>query len=66
MRLWAKLCLACCLLSAFAGGRAGGQHKDDRIFATPADAQISPPEKLAYLVATYAGADVRDKRPDSQ
>ena len=41
---------------------SGHQHKDDRIFATPADAIKSPPEKLAYVVATYAGTDV--KKPD--
>src|SRR5215470_13718586 len=62
MRLGAILCLVSCLLTAFAGGLASGQHKDDRIFATPADAQKSSPEKLAYVVATYAGTDV--KKPD--
>jgi selenium-binding protein 1 len=62
MRLCAILCLASCLLTAFAGGLASGQDKDVRIFATPADAQKSPPEKLAYVVATYAGTDV--KKPD--
>jgi len=35
---------------------------DDRTFATPADARKSPPEKLAYVVATYAGTEVR--QPD--
>jgi selenium-binding protein 1 len=50
------------LLTAFAGGLASEQHKDDRIFASPADAQKSPPEKLAYVVATYGGTDV--KKPD--
>jgi selenium-binding protein 1 len=62
MRHSAILCLGLCLLTAFAGGLASEQHKDDRIFATPADAQKSPPEKLAYVVATYAGTDV--KKPD--
>src|SRR5215472_6215245 len=62
MRLSAILCLAPCLVTTFAGGFASGQHEDDRIFATPADAQKSPPEKLAYVVATYAGTDVR--KPD--
>src|ERR1051325_2030638 len=33
-------------------------HKDERIFATPAEARKSPAEKLAYVVATYAGTDV--------
>jgi selenium-binding protein 1 len=49
-------------LTALAGGLASGEHKDDRIFATPAEARKSPPEKLAYVVATYAGTDV--KKPD--
>ena len=35
---------------------------DGRTFATPADARKSPPETLAYVVATYAGTDV--KKPD--
>jgi selenium-binding protein 1 len=35
---------------------------DDRTFATPADARKSPPEKLAYVVATYAGTDAN--KPD--
>jgi selenium-binding protein 1 len=35
---------------------------EDRTFATPADARKSPPEKLAYVVATYAGTEVR--QPD--
>lgn len=34
----------------------------DRTFATPADAIKSPPEKLAYVVAVYAGTAV--KKPD--
>ena len=62
MRLSAILCLASCLLTALMGGLASGQHKDERIFATPADAQKSSPEKLAYVVATYGGTDV--KKPD--
>jgi selenium-binding protein 1 len=41
---------------------AGQQHDHDRIFATPADARKSAPEKLAYVVATYAGTDI--KQPD--
>src|SRR5215207_1764207 len=41
----------------------GHEAKDDgRTFATPADARKSPPEKLAYVVATYAGTGV--KKPD--
>src|SRR5438477_4420757 len=35
---------------------------EERTFATPADARKSPPEKLAYVVATYAGTEV--KKPD--
>ncbi len=34
----------------------------DRTFATPADARKSPPETLAYVVATYAGTSVN--KPD--
>lgn len=46
------------------GGRAqtGEKQDKDRIFATPADARKSPAEKLAYVVCTYAGTDVR--KPD--
>jgi selenium-binding protein 1 len=62
MRLCSILFLGSCLLTGFACGLASGQHKDQRIFATPADAQKSPPEKLAYVVATYGGTDV--KAPD--
>ena len=50
--------LTCSMLFALADKQAGG----DRIFPTPADALKSPPEKLAYVVATYAGTDV--KKPD--
>jgi selenium-binding protein 1 len=35
---------------------------DTRTFASPADARKSPPEELAYVVATYAGTEVR--KPD--
>src|SRR6516162_3958755 len=62
MRLAAILGLASGLLTALAVGLASGEHRDERIFATPADARKSPPEKLAYVVATYAGTDV--KKPD--
>jgi selenium-binding protein 1 len=47
------------------GGRrlmAGHAPHDDRVFASPAEARKSPPEKIAYVVATYAGTDVR--KPD--
>ncbi len=33
---------------------AAEQHTDERIFASPAEARKSPPEKLAYVTATYA------------
>lgn len=62
MRLPAFLALTCCLLTAFGAALANEQHNNDRIFATPADAQKSRPEKLAYVVATYGGTDV--KKPD--
>ncbi len=59
--------LSICLLlftrtTAFPTG--GHQHDANhaRIFATPADARKSPPEKLAYVVATYAGTGI--KKPD--
>src|SRR5262245_25910092 len=35
---------------------------EERTFATPADARKSPPETLAYVVATYAGTGV--SKPD--
>jgi selenium-binding protein 1 len=47
------------------GGRRLPAHDgpaEDRIFASPAAARKSPPEKLAYVVATYAGTDTR--QPD--
>jgi selenium-binding protein 1 len=44
------------------GLTADEPRTEDRTFATPADARKSPPETLAYVVATYAGTDVR--RPD--
>src|SRR5947209_7105420 len=40
----------------------GEKQTQDRIFRTPADARKSPAEKLAYVVATYAGTNV--KKPD--
>src|SRR5579872_2563914 len=44
-------------------GVAAEEPKDDpRTFATPADARKSPPEPLAYVVATYVGTSV--KEPD--
>jgi hypothetical protein len=50
------------VLTALAGDFASGRDKHDRIVATPAEAQKSPPEKLAYVVATYGGTDVQ--KPD--
>ena len=38
------------------------QQEKDRIFPTPAAAIKSPPEKLAYVVATYSGTGL--KKPD--
>ncbi len=38
------------------------QVDDLRTFATPSKAQESPPEKLAYVVATYAGTGIQ--KPD--
>jgi selenium-binding protein 1 len=43
-------------------GAAAEPTDDPRTFATPADARKSPPETLAYVVATYAGTPV--KEPD--
>ncbi len=40
----------------------GGDKADDRMFASPAEARKSPPEKLAYVVCTYAGTGTR--QPD--
>jgi selenium-binding protein 1 len=49
--------LTCSMLLALTNKQAG-----DRIFPSPADARKSPPEKLAYVVATYAGTNI--KKPD--
>lgn len=35
------------------------RDEDLRIFASPAKARESPPEKLAYIVALYAGTEIR-------
>jgi selenium-binding protein 1 len=37
---------------------AGDAPAEERTFATPANARKSPPEKLAYVVATYVGTGV--------
>src|ERR1051325_5285032 len=54
--------LVCLLLSAGSKGQPTAHQHGDRIFPSPADARKSPPEKLAYVVATYAGTGI--KRPD--
>jgi selenium-binding protein 1 len=41
---------------------ARGSAEESRTFANPAEAQKSPPEKLAYVVALYPGTGV--KQPD--
>jgi selenium-binding protein 1 len=47
---------------AGAGGMTGEHQHSERIFATLAEARKSPPEKLAYVVATYSETGV--KQPD--
>jgi selenium-binding protein 1 len=47
---------------SFVLSAAGQQHDMDRIFPTPESARKSPPEKLAYVVATYSGTGL--KNPD--
>ena len=56
--------LALAIFALLGGGALlTAQHQDhERIFATPADAIKSPPEKLAYVVAIYAGTE--PKKPD--
>ena len=53
--------LALALFALLGGGAfLTAQHQDHaRIFPTPADAINSPPEKLAYVVATYAGTETK-------
>ena len=50
------------LLGVAQGLPGSGQKQGDRIFPTPGDARKSPAEKLAYVVATYAGTNI--KKPD--
>ncbi|MEI7686068.1 MAG: selenium-binding family protein [Planctomycetota bacterium] len=52
------------LAAVIALGSPGRPHgeQNDRIFATLGEARKSPPEKLAYVVATYAGTGL--KKPD--
>jgi len=56
--------LGVCLTPLAVGGLMGGDPQEEvgRCYASPLEASKSPPEKLAYVVATYAGTD-RDK-PD--
>jgi selenium-binding protein 1 len=44
------------------GLMADTPKEKDRTFATPAEARKSPPEEIAYVVATYAGTEIR--KPD--
>src|SRR4051812_30525346 len=64
MRRHLILALAGCLLILGNLHLSIGQepHKHDRIFGSVVEARKSPAEKLAYVVATYAGTDVR--KPD--
>jgi selenium-binding protein 1 len=54
--------LAASALFSGAAFLIGQPAADERIFPTPAAAIRSPPEKLAYVVATYAGTERR--KPD--
>src|SRR5262245_33747725 len=52
-----------CLTLLAAGGLSAGEPPGKgRIYASPLDASKSPPEKLAYVVATYAGTE--RQKPD--
>jgi selenium-binding protein 1 len=52
----------CPTLLAVRGLSAGEPPEKGRIYASPLEASKSPPEKLAYVVATYAGTERR--KPD--
>jgi methanethiol oxidase len=52
----------CLTLLAVSGLSAGEPPEKGRIYASPVDASKSPPEKLAYVVATYAGTE--RQKPD--
>jgi selenium-binding protein 1 len=54
--------LAFLAIASFVAAHAFADGDHERIFSTPAEAVKSPPETLAYVVATYVGTDV--KRPD--
>ena len=55
--------LALALFALFGGALLTAQQPEhERIFPTPADAIKSPQEKLAYVVATYAGT--KTQKPD--
>jgi selenium-binding protein 1 len=52
----------CLRLFVVTGLSAGEPPEKGRIYSSPSDAGNSPPEKLAYVVATYAGTERR--KPD--
>jgi methanethiol oxidase len=61
MRTLATL-LAVTAVASLLAGADGPRPGKERIFPTPGDAHKSPPEKLAYVVATYAGTGI--EKPD--
>lgn len=61
-RFLASSALAAGSLLLERGPQAAARQAEDRTFASPEEARQSPPEQLAYVVATYAGTDVR--KPD--
>ena len=62
LRVQVPALLLAALLAGGSGLMGQHQHTSDRIFATLAEARKSSPEKLAYVVATYAETGV--KQPD--
>ncbi len=52
----------CAMFLGLASTQSSGQPAGERIFPSLQDAAKSPPEKLAYVVATYAGTNI--KKPD--
>jgi selenium-binding protein 1 len=59
----ALVALGLCLsLLAVSGLSASEPPEKGRIYSSPSDASKSPPEKLAYVVATFAGTERR--KPD--
>src|SRR5262249_4187474 len=56
--LFALIALGICLTLLAASGLLAGEPPEKvRIYASPLEASKSPPEKLAYVVATYAGTE---------